>query len=132
MKTQTIKLWTKFNGKPNSAVRCEGIRVTMGKRGEFFINKAAWEALGKPEEVELTFDFGRAVIGIKNIDPRVEDTFPVRPQGRSTGKIIRANPFAVHHQIKPPRHVIFNKAHMDEDVLALPLQSVTAINSGSR
>ncbi|MFT3743938.1 MAG: hypothetical protein QM785_06540 [Pyrinomonadaceae bacterium] len=128
----TIKLWTKFNGKPNSSIRNEGIRVTMGKRGEFYLNKAAWEALGEPEAVELMFDLGRAVIGMQKVDPWVEDTFPVKAKNTSSGRIIRANPFVVHHQIKPPRTVIFNKAHMDEGVLSLPLQAITAVSKGSR
>ncbi len=128
----TIKLWTKFNGKPNSSIRSEGIRVTMGTRGEIYLNKVAWEAMDKPEAVELMFDFPRAVIGLKKVDPWIEDTFPVRSPKNATGKVIRANPFAVHHGIKPSRTVIFNKAHMDEGVLSLPLQAVTAINGGSR
>lgn len=128
----TIKNWTEFTGKPNNTIRSQGLRVTMGKRGEIYLNRIAWEALGEPEAVKLMFDFRRAVIGIQKVDPWIENTFPVYAPKNSPGRIIRANPFAVHHQIKPSRTVIFNKAYMDEGVLTLPIRAITAVGLGSR
>ena len=105
----------------------------MGIRGEIYLNKIAWDALGCPEAVELMFDIGRGVIGIKPVDPWKPNSFPIRHKKGKSGKCIRASPFAVHFAIRPRRTILFNKAEIDEDgVMSLPLESITAVSLGSR
>ncbi len=129
----TLKHRTTFRGRPNNAVRSEGLRVTVNSRGSIYINNISWQALGCPEAVELMFDQGRRVIGLKPVDAWQPNSFPVRHKTQSTGKVIHANPFCVHFAIRPLRTAIFNQAHIDEDgVMSLPLDSITAVSTGSR
>ena len=129
----TLKHWTKFRGKPNSYLRSDSLRVTMGPRGDIYMNKAGWEALGCPEAVELMFDVGRRVIGLKPVEAWQTDSFPVRHKTRSYGKVIHASPFTVDIRVRPKRTIIFNQAHIDEDgVLSLPLDSITAVTRGAK
>lgn len=129
----TIKRWTTFSGRPNSYMRSTDMRVTLGPRGDIYLNKIAWEKMGEPEAVELMFDGGRGVIGIQVVEQWKEDSFPVRHKKHADGKVIHANPFCVHVKLKPARTVIFNEAHIDEKgVLELPLSSITAVGLGSR
>lgn len=129
----TVKRWTRFSGRPNSYLCSTDMRVTMGPRGDIYLNKIAWERMGQPEAVELMFDPGRGVIGIEVVDAWKEDSFPVRPKKRAHGKVIHASPFCVHWKLKPARTIVFNEAHIDEKgVLELPLSSITAVERGSK
>jgi len=129
---QTIKHWTIFRGKPNSPIGSATMRVTLGPRGDIYMNKAGWESLGKPEAVELMFDKNRDVVGLKKVPTWQENSFPVQAKKGSGGKIIHASPFFAHLAIRTVRTMIFNNAHMDEDVLSLPLEGITAVKRGGR
>lgn len=129
----TLKHWTGFRGKPNSYIRSEVPRVTLGPRGDIYLNSKAWEALGSPEAVELLYDHGRRVVGLKPIDPWEQYSFPVRAKRRSNGKVIHASPFFVDINIRLKRTVIFNRAHMEDDgIMELPIDSITAVGRGSK
>ena len=129
----TIKHWTRFGGRPNSYIKNDGLRVTLGPRGDIYMNVIAWQALGCPEAVELMFDQGRRVIGLKPVAAWQPNSFPVRHKRQTNGKIIHASPFFVHFAIRSLRTVVFNHAHIDEDgVMTLPLDSITAVTRGSK
>jgi len=58
--------WTRFPGRQFSRNIADGIRVTMGPDGVIYMNAAAWDAMGRPEAVEMMYDKPRRVIGLKN------------------------------------------------------------------
>ena len=129
----TIKHWTRFGGKPNAYIRSEGMRVTVGPRGDIYVNEKAWEALGRPPAVILLFDAIRRVIGLEPAESWEPNSFPLREKKRCKGRIIHASPFFVHFMIKTSRTVLFNKIDLDEKcVMSLPLDSITAITRGSK
>ena len=132
-----IKVWTKFGGRPNKRPHCEGrIRVTLSPRGRFYLNAIAWEALGKPEAVELMLDLPRGVIGIAPAETWQENAFHLRPKDkkRGQGKVIFASPFCTHFNVRPQkRTLVFNNSEIDEDgVLSLPLESLSVSGKGAR
>lgn len=129
----TVKRWKRFSGKPNSYIRSTDMRVTMGPRGDIYLNKIAWERMGEPDAVELLFDEGRGVIGLEVAEAWEEDSFPVRHKKKASGKVIHANPFCVTYDLKPARTVVFNEAHIDEKgVLELPLATMTVSARGMK
>lgn len=107
--------------------------MTLGPRGDIYMNGIGWECLGKPEAVELMFDKNRDVIGLKKVPTWQEDSFPVRHKKGSSGKIIHASPFFAHLAIRAARTMLFNQAHIDDEgVMALPLEGLTAVTRGGR
>ena len=129
----TLKHWTRFQGQPNAYVRRDGLRVTLGPRGDIYLNVKAWEALGCPGAVELLFDRGRRVIGLVPTEAWQPNSFPVKHKIRAYGKVIHASPFCQHFMIKPMRTALFNDIEIDDQgVMSLPLDSITAVTRGSR
>lgn len=129
----TLKHWTRFQGHPNAYIRRDGLRVTLGPRGDIYLNVKAWEALECPKAVELLFDRGRRVIGLVRAEPWHPNSFPVRHKVRANGKVIHASPFCSHFMIKPLRTALFNDIEIDEQgVMSLPLDSITAVTRGSK
>ncbi len=55
--------------------------ATIQKRGMFSINRAAYQALGEPESVELLYDPEEKLIGFRPVSPTSPRAFPVRAQG---------------------------------------------------
>lgn len=109
------------------------MRVTLGPRGDIYLNLKAGEAIGRPEAVDLLFDWGRRVIGLIPAKPWVPNSFPVRLKFRGNGHVIHASPFCVHFLIKPQRTVIFNEVQIDDQgIMSLPLDSITAVTRGSK
>jgi len=130
---QTIKHWRTFRGRPNNPIGVETMRVSISPRGVIYLNSVAFESLGKPKAVELMFDEGRDVIGLKPCEAWQENSFPFRDKTGASGKIINASPFFVHYSIKASRTFLVNKAHIDDEgVLTLPLDGITVVSRGSR
>jgi hypothetical protein len=129
----TLRQWTPFRGRPNRFIRAEGMRVSMSPRGDFRLNKVAWEALGSPEAVEFMFDMINGVIGIAPIEAWREFAFPVIPEKQSGGKRIHASPFCRHFMLQTPRTVVFNTIEIDDQgVMTLPIESLTAVSRRAR
>lgn len=128
-----VKHWTKFPGRPHGRYRSEGLRVTMSPKGELYINEKAWDALGRPAFVELMFDRGRRMIGLAAADPRFNpEAFPVIHKSGTKGKIIRASAFCTHFLIKMARTGLFNEVDVENGVMTLALDTVSAVTRGAR
>lgn len=110
--------------------------VTIQKRGTMSFNKAAHEALGSPEAVELLYDKANHVMGIRAIDPSVTHAYPMRPQAnKSEGPyIVSGSAFTKYYGIKTVEARRFS-AEMEDEVLIIDLNSggevVTSNRSGS-
>lgn len=55
--------------------------ITIQKRGLLSINRAAFEAIGKPEGVELLWDAERKAIALRPAPLTNQNAYPVRAQG---------------------------------------------------
>lgn len=59
--------------------------VTIQKRGTISLNQAAHAALGKPEAVELLFDAGEQIMGLRPADAVAAHGYTLRPSSKRGG-----------------------------------------------
>lgn len=64
--------------------------VTIQKRGNISLNKAAQVALGEPAAVELLYDSAAKIVGMRGVDASVQHAYPLRPQKEGIGPYIVA------------------------------------------
>ena len=127
-----IRHWTKFNGKPNRWDR-EKIRVTINRGSTLMLNRVAFEALRRPNAVELMFDRTYAIIGIKSVRPDAHNAFPVRTVLNGTYHRISAASFCLFFGVKVEKTVLFLEPTIDRDgVLELNLAKTMFVTRGSR
>jgi hypothetical protein len=82
-----------------AAPRTTRPRVGIQTRGNFSLNRAAYEGLGEPTHVKLGFDEARQVIGIKAAGPDEPNAYPVRRQPRAANYIFSGQAFTSHYGI---------------------------------
>jgi hypothetical protein len=56
--------------------------LTIQRKGVFSLNREAFEALGRPEAVELLYDPDERLIGVRNVDSSADHSYQVRGMGR--------------------------------------------------
>jgi hypothetical protein len=123
--------WEKFNGRP-FVPRITEPRVTMGKRGVIYLNDKAYDALKRPAAVELMLDGNQRLIGLKPIDARRTNAFPVRNH-RGAYKRIHAAAFCQHFRIKPTSTLLFQNVDIDDQgVMSLDLTTTVTVTRGAR
>ncbi len=103
-----------------AAPRTTRSRVGIQKRGNFSLNRAAYENLGEPSHVKLGFDEARRLIGIKAADPDEPNAYGVRKQPRAANYIFSGIAFANHYGI-PTDQARRYWAEMRGDVLTIDL-----------
>ena len=122
--------WIDFEGKPNRTSKVEP-RVTLDGKGVILLNYRACEAFNTPAAVSLHFDEHERVIGLKPVDARHRNAFPLKPKKKVTFRLISAAPFCRHFKIKINGTVVFNDLDIDnEGVMLLPLRSATSVGRG--
>ena len=89
--------WEKYSGGPSVSTH-KRVHVTIRQRGDIYLNKFAWNVLGKPKAVALYYNRERDEIAMEPADPRRPENFPV--QERHTGYRIAAGPFCQHFRIR--------------------------------
>jgi hypothetical protein len=127
------RIWKIFDGAPNGARSTNGLRVTLAKTRTIYINFVTFEALGRPDAVELMFDDLRNIIGMRATEPVRQNAFPVKLH--TTGRLMRicASAFCTQWGIQPKGTVLFQKAAIGEGgVLELPLDNLVRVQRGSR
>lgn len=128
-----IRHWTRFKGEPYKRFISDDMRVTLGPRGVMYINVKAWDALGRPDAVELLFDAALRTIGVRPARSWQPSTFKVKDKSGTRGKCILAAAFLAHFRIRSTRTIIFNAVQIDHDgVMLLPLDAITAVSRGAR
>ena len=125
--------WTTFQGRAYGRARKDELRVTLGQRHVFYINKAAYEVLGRPGAVELRYDGNRRIIGMKPIDPRLKNAFPVKPHSTGNYHKIHAAAALRHFRLRIEGTNLFDAADFtDEGILELPMDSMITVGRGAR
>jgi hypothetical protein len=109
------------------------IRVTIQTKGVIHLNKAAFEVLGAPAAVEFQFDGNRRIVGIRPIDPRRRNAFPVRRDRHKNYHSINAAAFFQHIRLRFDGTQLVDAAEFTpEGLLELPLDSMITIGRGAR
>lgn len=96
--------------------------VAIQRRGNFSINRAAYELLGEPEAVELLFDRTERIMGMRPIDPSTPHAYPVRKQPNSASYLVAGNAFTQFYNIPIGTTRRFDAAVID-GVLAVDLKT---------
>jgi hypothetical protein len=73
--------------------------VTVLKRGAISFNQAAYGALGEPQAVQLLFNPGARVIGLRPVDPDHPSAHVVRQQKQTRSFLVAAKGFLHHYGI---------------------------------
>ena len=119
--------WTEFEGRPNKRNTDEP-RVTLNKRGVILLNRVAYDALGMPAAVKLSYEEDRRIIGLKPEDERKSNAFPVKQKDKWFNRTIFAHPFCRHFGIDIRRTVLFNEIDIDrEGMMRLELNRTQTI-----
>ena len=125
--------WTTFEGRAYGRLASNDIRVTINKRGHIYINKAAFDVLGQPAAVELSFDGNRRIIGIKPADIRRKNAFPTKSLSRGQYRRILAAAFFRHFRLRLEGTQLVDAFEFTlEGILELPLDSLITIGLGAR
>jgi hypothetical protein len=107
------------------------IFVTIQRRGNFSLNRAAFQALGSPKSVELLFNRAKRLIGFRPTDATNGRTIPVRKQGNSDSYMVAGLTFTKEYDIDTSvaRRYI---AKMQDDMLLVDLKSPSTDATGPR
>ena len=73
--------------------------VTIQKRGNFSLNRAAFVALEEPEAVELLYDRVEKLIGMRKAEVTNPIAYPVRKQQNAASYLVAGNLFAQFYGI---------------------------------
>lgn len=125
--------WSTFEGRPFGYKAKREVRVTLGQKGVFYLNGVAYDALGQPAAVEILYEGNRRIIGLKPVDLRKHNAFPIKIHGTGTYKRISAAAFCQHFRIKLRETVLFDGADLnDEGVMLLDMNRTITVGRGAR
>lgn len=80
--------------------------VTIQKKGVFSLNRAAYDALGKPDAVELLYDRETRLIGMRKVGKTVAHSYKVRAFGSSgMSWLVSGTAFTNYYEIAVPEPV---------------------------
>ncbi len=114
-----------------SAPRVNTPMVTVQQGGLFSLNKAATEAIGSPERVELFFNPEKQVIAFVPTDANNINAYPPRQQGSQANYYVAGQKFTRFHGIDTTVARRY-AATVEEGILFLDLKSPSTIATGAR
>jgi len=109
-----------FTGR-NRPVRSDAVRVSLNRRSSFYLNNAAYLALGSPEAVLLMYDSKSRVIGLKPTDASVRHAYPVRKQENSQSYLVCGAAFVKYYNLSINDAFSFFDPVIEDGVLVLDL-----------
>lgn len=96
------------------------MRVAIQRRGNLSLNRAAYQALGEPEQVVLLFERRTQTVGLKPAAKDVRHAYPVRRQANSDSYLIAGQGFCGWYDIPVDQTVAFEPA-VEDGVLVFEL-----------
>jgi hypothetical protein len=105
--------------------------VTIQRRGNISLNRAAFRAMGSPEFAELLFNRSKRLIGIRPTKSRSGRTVPIRKQGQSESYLIGGLTFTKEFDIDSSVARRF-VATMQGNMLVVDLNSPSTDATGPR
>ena len=121
--------WENFEHGPVEG-HAERVYVTVNRRGNFFFNRRALEAMGEPDAVTMMFDRRRSTIGIRRspIDQKSAFRLKLKERSRSQGRMLYASNFCRLYHIRPDETLRFTGAEVNKDgILILDLNEVQSV-----
>ena len=118
----------KFTGGPSTRTSTGQFRVTINRRGEFYLSARAYEAIGKPKAVAFYYNREDDMIAVEPAHPRFIQNFPVRAAHH--GWKIHASSFCRHYRLilKIQDTELFNRPEVNKDgILLLNLRDTTRV-----
>ncbi|NJC15644.1 hypothetical protein F4558_005470 [Micromonospora profundi] len=107
--------------------------VTIQKRGNMSVNRAAFVALGEPQAVELLYDPAENIVGFRAVPTDTEHAYPMRPQGQKEDGpyIVAGMAFTKYYGIDT---TISRRwpATMQDDVLCIDLKQEGTVVTSNR
>ncbi len=73
--------------------------VTVQMRGNLSLNKAAYDALGRPEHVALLYDREERIIGLEPVTATDPDAYTCRKQQNSASYLVAGTAFMTFYDI---------------------------------
>jgi hypothetical protein len=73
--------WTLFDRKSQPKTREP--RITLQASGNFSFNEAAYNALGRPEFIEMLYHEGKQLIGFRAASEKSAHAYPIAPQANA-------------------------------------------------
>jgi hypothetical protein len=101
-------------------------RVSLLSRGDFGLNSAAFEALGRPKTVELAFDRAHGSVSLRATNPRKANAYTVRRQKKAESYIVAGKAFCVYFGIALPAKATRFIAEPSTEGLVLHVRPVTS------
>lgn len=95
--------------------------VTIQKDALISFNRAAYEALGEPEAVELLYDRTDKIIGMRPTNKHSKHAYTVRKQGSSSSYLVSGRAFISHYRIDLGNTSRRYEAQMFGNVLGIDL-----------
>ncbi len=95
--------------------------ITIQKKGIFSLNQIAYEALGKPEAVELLYDRDARIIGLRKVDASVQHAYRVRPFGSGATWLVSGTAFTKYYEIDLSVPIRYT-ARKERDMLVIDLK----------
>ena len=96
--------------------------VTIQKKGVISLNRAAFDALGSPEFVELLFDRDAQLVALRRVESSVEHAYQVRaPVTNHATWLISGGAFLTYYEIDSSESVR-RAARVEDDLLIIDLK----------
>jgi hypothetical protein len=115
----------RFRGEPNEDP-AKRLYVTLSTQNQILLNRRAYELLGRPSAVHLYYSRERDAIGIEVTSPRLNNAFPVMPNGPA-GWRISAAPFCRHFNISVETTSKFVQPEFKGNTLTLKLGEIVSV-----
>src|SRR5260221_10595259 len=107
------------------------IFVTIQRRGNFSLNRAAFQALGSPQFIELLFNRAKHLIGFRPTDSANGRAIPIRKQGSSDSYMIAGLTFTKEYEIDTSVARRYT-AKMQNHMLVVDLKSLSTDAIGTK
>jgi len=122
--------WEKFRGGPLSRTAPD-VRVTLNRKGLFFMNALMYTAMGRPKAVAFYYSREDDAIAIEPAYERFAEHFQVVK--KQTGWAIHASTFCRHHKIHVPETERFLRPDLTkEGILILNLKETVNVAGRGR
>lgn len=106
--------------------------ITIQKKGIFSLNRAAYDALGTPDVVELLYDRDSRLVGIRKVSKSVRHAYTVRPFGKSgMSWLVTGTAFLNYYDI-PVTDPVRRHARVEKDMLVVDLTDPGVVVRPSR
>lgn len=107
--------------------------VTIQRRGTMSLNGAAFDALERPEAVELLFERSKHLMALKKAEPSTPHAYPVRPLGKSGSTwLVSGQAFTKFYGIETDKAMRWDAKPEPDGLLVIDLKESGTEVTGNR